>query len=453
MSIANGDGLWADCLLPLKEGTAWRVREITSNDDWGQGLQEPELARLKAQKFCGKTFDFGVLEASQEILLVVDPDQIRAGWGVLAQKLGPIGLAIDPQDVGFIQRAVGFCSGVRQFDETSPYLVADTELAPEQKIILQSFLSGIKLIEAPTSLLGVEGLMCAGRLLGDLHNAIVEIIAVDELQDQYPAIHAVGRAAEEAPRLLHLAWGAKDHPRLCLVGKGVVFDSGGLNLKPGGSMALMRKDMGGAAFVLALASAIMARKLPVRLEVYVPAVENAIGPGALRPGDIMATRAGLEVEIGNTDAEGRLILADALALATEQEVDLLIDVATLTGAARVAMGFDLTPYMSRDTETRNALLQVAERVNDPLWPLPLWEDYGRKLRTPFADLNNVGDDGAGGAIIAACFLSRFCGAADDWLHLDLAAWDHGDRPGRRKGGAMAGWFSLLSYLEERYGAA
>jgi Leucyl aminopeptidase len=285
--MGKASGPTASC--PSRTVLPWKIREITCGDDWEEGLHSEEIAQLKAQQFAGKSFDFGVLASRQEILLVVDQHKIRSGWGLLAQKLGAIGLAIDPNIEGFIERAVGFSAGVRQFGDANPYLVASSEPSPEQKSMLQAFLSGIKLIEAPTSLLGVEALMCAGRHLGDLHGASVEIHAVDEIPHQFPAIHAVGRTAKEPPRLLHLAWGAQKNPRLCLVGKGVVFDSGGLNLKPGNSMALMRKDMGGAAFVLALASAIMAKNLPVRLEVYVPAVENAIGPGALRPGDIMAT--------------------------------------------------------------------------------------------------------------------------------------------------------------------
>jgi len=274
---------------------------------------------------------------------------------------------------------------------------------------------------------------------------------VDLLTRKFPAIHVVGRASHREPRLLEMNWGDESHPLLVLCGKGVCFDTGGLNLKPGTGMALMKKDMGGAAHVLALARLIMQAQLPVRLMVLIPAVENSVSGNAYRPGDVIATRKGLSVEIGNTDAEGRVVLADALTYACEFEPDLVIDFATLTGAARVALGTDLPPVFSNDISIANEITAAGELEEDPLWVMPLYQPYKQLLKSPVADLNNIGKTPYGGCITAALFLEHFVTSETDWVHIDTWAWNQGTRPGRPVGGEAIGLRATFRYLKTRYG--
>ncbi|MEG9862457.1 MAG: leucyl aminopeptidase family protein [Parvularculales bacterium] len=271
------------------------------------------------------------------------------------------------------------------------------------------------------------------------------------LQQGFSLIHAVGAVGEQEPRLLDLTWGDETAPQVTLVGKGVCFDSGGLDIKPASGMGLMKKDMGGAACVIALGEMIMAAQLPVRLRVLVPAVENGIGRGAMRPGDIITGRKGISVEVGNTDAEGRLILSDALALADEEEPDLLIDMATLTGAARVAMGPDITPFFTHDDVLADALLRHSGKTIDPLWRLPLWMPYARLLDSPVADMNNISKGGFAGSITAALFLCRFVERAARYVHFDLYGWNPEASPGCPVGGEAQAIRALFSLLVERYG--
>jgi leucyl aminopeptidase len=265
----------------------------------------------------------------------------------------------------------------------------------------------------------------------------------------------VGRAAEagrRAPRLIELNWGSPKHPKLTLVGKGVCFDTGGLDIKSADGMRLMKKDMGGAANALGLAQMVMALKLPVRLQLLIPAVENAIAGNAYRPGDVFKTRAGVHIEIGNTDAEGRVILCDALAYATESKPDLLIDLATLTGAARTALGPALPALFCRDMALARSLVDTGLAQHDPMWHLPLWRDYHASIESPIADIVNTGRNGMGGAITAALFLADFVPEAQPWLHIDLFSWNDQARPGRPVGGEAQTLRSLLHHLEQRYGA-
>jgi leucyl aminopeptidase len=264
-------------------------------------------------------------------------------------------------------------------------------------------------------------------------------------------IHAVGRASPRAPRLIDLVWGDAAHPKVTLVGKGVVFDTGGLDIKPSSGMLLMKKDMGGAANALGLALMVMARDLPVRLRLLIPSVENAIDGSAFRPGDILASRKGLSVEIGNTDAEGRLILADALALADEEAPDLIIDFATLTGAARVALGPQLPPAYTDDEILAADLARHAAQQADPSWRLPLWQPYMSMLDSPIADINNAPGSGFAGSITAALFLKRFVERATSWLHLDIFAWNPSSRPARPEGGEAQTIRALDALLAERFG--
>jgi len=309
------------------------------------------------------------------------------------------------------------------------------------------------LINTPANDLTPEALAEAASTLAKRFGAQHRIVVGDALLEQkFPAVHAVGRASAVAPRLIDLQWGDNSHPKVTLVGKGVCFDSGGLDIKPGASMLLMKKDMGGAAAVLALAELIMDAKLPVRLRVIVPAVENAISANAFRPGDVLATRKGLTVEIGNTDAEGRLILCDALALADEEKPELLIDMATLTGAARVALGPELPALFSNDERTASELVAIGLAEADPLWHMPLWAGYDDELSSKIADLNNVSASGFSGAIIAALFLKRFVNEARTWLHIDMYAWNSKDRPGRPVGGDAQCIRALYAFLKSRYRA-
>jgi leucyl aminopeptidase len=279
-----------------------------------------------------------------------------------------------------------------------------------------------------------------------------EIVGEALLTERFPAIHAVGRASDRPPRLLDITWGDRGSPRVTLVGKGVCFDTGGLNIKAPPGMRNMKKDMGGAAHVLGLAKMIMDARLPVRLRVLIPAVENSISGSAYRPGDVIATRAGLTVEIGNTDAEGRIVLADALALADEENPGVLIDFATLTGAARVALGPDLPALFSTDEDFAGALMDAGRAEGDPLWPMPLWEPYAASLNGGIADLVNVTTDGFAGAIYGGLFLQRFVTRSKAWVHVDVFAWSPRNRPGRPEGALGQGMRAAFRALAARYPA-
>ncbi|MFQ6546360.1 leucyl aminopeptidase family protein [Aestuariibius sp. 2305UL40-4] len=303
------------------------------------------------------------------------------------------------------------------------------------------------LINTPAGDMGPAALEQAARDLAEANGARVEVTEGDDLLDQgFPMIHAVGRAADDDPRLIDLRWG-EEGPTLTLVGKGVCFDTGGLNIKPSSSMALMKKDMGGAATVLGLASMIMTLGLPLRLRVLIPAVENSISDEAMRPGDILTSRKGLTVEINNTDAEGRLVLADALTLAVEEKPDLLVSMATLTGAARVAVGPDLAPFYTGDDDDAEALAEAAVRVRDPVWRMPFHDPYEAMLEPGIADLDNAPKGGFGGSITAALFLRRFA-THPRYLHFDIYGWTPNPAPGRPKGGVGQGARALFDALPE-----
>lgn len=310
------------------------------------------------------------------------------------------------------------------------------------------------LVNTPAEDLGPEELAGALEELGARHGGAVKVLVGDELlAENYPAIHVVGRAASRAPRLADLTWGDLNAPKVTLVGKGVTFDSGGLDLKPAEAMKLMKKDMGGAAAVLGIAHAVMDARLPVRLRVLVPSVENAVSGNAFRPLDVLSTRKGLTVEVGNTDAEGRLILCDALTEADSEEPDLLLDFATLTGAARIALGTELPALFAQGEGWAEDLLEVGAAQGDPLWRLPLHRDYRRFLDSPVADLNNIGSSRTGGAITAALFLNEFVDRSRRWGHVDTMGWNDTNRPGRPLGGEGLGVRATVAFLEHRYGGA
>jgi leucyl aminopeptidase len=309
------------------------------------------------------------------------------------------------------------------------------------------------LINTPANDLGPAELEEAARALAERHGASSRtIVGEDLLTENFPLIHAVGRAAARAPRLIDIAWGDPAHPKISLVGKGVCFDTGGLDIKPDSGMLIMKKDMGGAACVLALAHMVMDARLPVRLRVLIPAVENSISGSAFRPLDVYRSRKGITVEIGNTDAEGRLILADALALADDEAPDLIVDMATLTGAARVALGPDLPPFYTDDDALAADLARHADAENDPLWRMPLWRPYESLLDSKTADINNVSSGGQGGSITAALFLRRFVTQAKAWVHLDVYAWTQTTKSGRPEGGDCQAARALYALLKERYTA-
>jgi len=308
------------------------------------------------------------------------------------------------------------------------------------------------LINTPAEEMGPAELALAAEQLAAEHGARCTVLVGDELlKRNYPMIHAVGRGSARAPRLIDLVWGDPKSPKLTLVGKGVCFDSGGLDLKTSQGMRMMKKDMGGAATLLGLASAVMDAGLPVRLRLLIPAVENFVSATSYRPLDVIRTRKGLTVEIGNTDAEGRLILCDALAEADSEQPALIIDVATLTGAARVALGPDLPALFANDDALAAALLEAGTAESDPLWRLPLWKPYRKLIDSKVADLNNVSESGFAGAVIAALYLAEFVSPKTPWAHIDTYAWNPSSRPGRPEGAEALGLRALYSALQRRFG--
>ncbi|MEL6724549.1 MAG: leucyl aminopeptidase family protein [Pseudomonadota bacterium] len=353
--------------------------------------------------------------------------------------------------------AAGWADGAYRFDRylsekaTPPRLVVGADAAGEAMIREAIAVDRLRdLVNTPAEDMGPPEIQGTISDLAERYGATLDTVIGDALLDQnYPMVHAVGRAGPEAPRIMELTWGNPNHPQLAVVGKGVAFDTGGLNLKTGNYMRLMKKDMGGSAHAIALAELIMGGDLPVHLKLYVPAVENAISGEAFRPGDVLSSRKGLSVEIDNTDAEGRLILGDALTRASEENPDLIIDFATLTGAARVALGPDLAPYYTDDETLAEQILQGAEVSGDPAWRMPLWAPYKSMLKSPIADLVNSAAGGMAGSITAAIFLKQFVDAKS-WVHLDVWAWREG-KYGRPAGGAACGLRAIWAAVQARYG--
>jgi leucyl aminopeptidase len=377
--------------------------------------------------------------------------------GRLAQLLpdGTYRFANEPRDARLAALAIAL--GSYRFTRYRKSEASDIRIDLPQSIdreeldfIVEGVTLARDLINTPANDMGPDELEAAARKLATLHDAKFKAVVGDDLlKENFPLIHAVGRAADRAPRLLDFTWGNAKHPRVTLVGKGVCFDTGGLDIKPDSGMLNMKKDMGGAATALALAHMIMSRNLKVRLRVLIPAVENSIAGSSFRPRDIYTSRKGITVEIGNTDAEGRLVLADALTLADEEEPELIIDFATLTGAARVALGPDLPAFFTDDDALATELMAGSAAENDPVWRLPLWRPYESMLESKIADTNNVGG-GQGGAITAALFMRKFV-AASSWLHFDIFAWTASAKPGRPEGGECQTARALYALLSARYG--
>ncbi|MCD4510529.1 leucyl aminopeptidase family protein [Brucella pseudogrignonensis] len=355
--------------------------------------------------------------------------------------------------LAFLMGGYSFTRYRKGSDKTIRLAVPAGVNASETQHIADAVTLARDLINTPTNDMGPDALEQAARDLASRNGAKVSTIEGDALLKQnFPMIHAVGRAGSIAPRLIDLTWGKDSDPKITLVGKGVCFDTGGLDIKPASGMLLMKKDMGGAANVLGLASIIMNAKLPVRLRVLIPAVENSIAGNAFRPSDILQSRKGLSVEIGNTDAEGRLVLADALTLADEEEPELIVDMATLTGAARVALGPDLPPFYTHDDALAAAIAEKADETADPLWRMPLWAPYAQKLSSRVADINNVTTDGFAGSVTAALFLSRFVEKAKSWAHFDIYGWVPVEKPASPVGGEAQAIRALYALLKHKYPA-
>jgi leucyl aminopeptidase len=435
--------------------------------------QSPPVARwLAEQNFKG--------EKHRVLLLPDSAGALTAAVGGLGRRQGELSLW---HAAGFVERlpprrfrlvqdftaeeatqlCLGFAYGAYRFDRYRQVKSdAATIEAPANADVSYVALAAESLrmardwINTPAADLGPVELGLAARQLAERHQAAFqEWVGEDLLAANFPAIHAVGRASVGAPRLLALRWtprSGETYPRLTLVGKGVCFDSGGLDIKSGSGMALMKKDMGGAAVALGLAHLLMSAGIRAQLRVLVPAVENAISGNAYRPGDVLNTRKGLTVEIGNTDAEGRLVLCDALALADAERPDLIIDFATLTGAARVALGPELPALFGNDDSIVQELARISAVEHDPLWPMPLWAGYEDELASKIADLNNVASSALAGAIFGALFLKRFVSESTPWVHLDLYAWNSKDRPGRSIGAEAQALRGVYRYLMKRYGA-
>lgn len=382
--------------------------------------------------------------------------------GALAQHLpaGDYRIAFAPREFSAANVVIAWGLGAYAFDRykkrkrPAPRLVPPdgADMADAARIIEASWLAR-DLVNTPTNDMGPEALHAAAQRLAEECGGAFEAIVGDALLAQnYPLIHAVGRAAAEAPRLLHISYGAPNAPRIAIVGKGVTFDTGGLDIKPSAGMRLMKKDMGGAAHALALTRIIMQAKLNVRLDTFIPVVENAVSGNAFRPGDVIVSRKGVSVEIDNTDAEGRLILADALTRACEDNPLLVIDFATLTGAARTALGPDLPPFYTNDETLAAEYAQASLETHDPIWRMPLWEPYDGDMDTPIADLKNTGDGAMAGSIYAALFLRRFVNAPA-WAHFDIFAWAPKEKPARPQGGEAQALRATWRVLKGRFAFA
>jgi leucyl aminopeptidase len=426
---------------------------------------EPAARRwLESVGFAGAADTYALLPAADGTVAAVWAGVAGAAhpWALAAlpkalpvgrYRLGDQGLALDAGAAALSWELGGYVFDLYRARRREPatLMLPPSEAARRALVVATAVAATRDLVNTPAEHMGPAELAQAVRLLAKAQGATFKEVAGDKLLAAgFPAIHAVGRAAARAPRLVELTWGSPRHPRLTLVGKGVCFDSGGLDIKGADNMRLMKKDMGGAANALGLAQLIMALELPVRLQLLIPAVENAIGGNAYRPGDVFKTRKGLHIEIGNTDAEGRVILCDALAYGAEGKPDLMIDLATLPGAARTALGPQLPALFCRRMDQARELVDLGLQLGDPLWHLPLWRDYHGGIESDIADIVNTGRGAMAGAINAALFLEDFVPDGLDWLHIDLFAWNDAARPGRPVGGEAQTLRTLLAWLERRY---
>jgi leucyl aminopeptidase len=428
--------------------------------------QQPERIRLaaNAQGFKGEGFQLAILSGERDEWSAVlgARDQGKLGQWCLAKAAealpeGTYRLASGspgPAALGWLLGQYRFDRFKQQSRPAGPrVLLTDDPARIEEAVRLAEATALVRdLVNLPAGDLGPAELQDAAEAVAKSGGVKLSVTSGGRLAEEYPMIHAVGAAAtkERGPRLIEFEWGNRDHPKIAVIGKGVCFDTGGLDIKPSAGMRLMKKDMGGAAHALALAQLIMANRLPVRLHLLVPAVENAVSAAAARPGDVLRSRNGLTVEIGNTDAEGRLILGDALTRAAELEPELILDFATLTGAARVALGPDLPALFANDDALAADLLAAGEAVADPIWRMPLWQPYEELFASEIADIANAGETPFAGAVTAALFLQKFVPAGTPWAHLDTFAWRAAPRPGRPKGGEALGLRAAWEALRRRY---
>ncbi|KAF7764486.1 leucyl aminopeptidase [Pseudoalteromonas citrea] len=449
-------------LIHSDQGTPLHFVEKAHLDSW-LDEQAPYVANaIKACRSQSSPVFIVAAQDSCELLLVLcTVDTLDDMWlaGDLAKQLPKGQYQIQGSHQFVSQQALSFILGAYQFSayKSLPAVEAVLAISDEstcRKVVQQaeSIYLVRDLVNTPAADMMPQHLAEIMRELAERFEGQFDELVGDELlEHNYPTVHMVGRASDNKPRLLNLVWGDDSFPKLTLVGKGVCFDSGGLDLKPAAGMRNMKKDMGGAAHVLGLAQMIMAAKLPVRLRVIVPAVENAVSRNAFRPGDVIKTRKGLTVEIDNTDAEGRLILCDALAEAQTEKPDLLLDFATLTGACRIALGTELPGFFSTNQDVANGLIEQGMLNQDPVWQLPLFDQYKGLFKSDVADISNCGSTPFGGAITAALYLKEFVEPAQTpWVHFDVMAWNIRPLPGRPTGGEGLGLRATFSYLEKRY---
>ncbi|RED15878.1 leucyl aminopeptidase family protein [Parasphingopyxis lamellibrachiae] len=458
---------YASMLQPDKGQSAHTIHLVNPDgfDEWLKALPDRERQSVTAQGFTGKEAELAILagkeaDAWSAVIGVANPEKLSSWCLAKAAENLPAGeYRLVEGEPG--QAAFGWLCAQYRFDryKQDPEAVGTKTLLTSKPAIIDEMVALAEatdlvrtLVNIPASDLGPAELQDAAETIATNHGAEMSVISGTDLTEGYPMIDAVGRAAatDRAPRLIELQWGKTDDPRIAIVGKGVCFDSGGLNIKGAAGMRWMKKDMGGAAHALALAGLIMARKLPVRLHLLIPAVENAIAGNAFRPGDIIPSRKGLSVEIGNTDAEGRLILGDALSKACEDEPELLIDFATLTGAARGALGPDLPALFTDDAELADDIIAAGIAGDDPIWQLPLWNGYDEWLKSPTADISSTSSVPMAGASTAALFLRKFVENGTKWSHLDTFAWRNAAKPGRPKGGEALGIRAHWGMLKKRY---
>jgi len=447
-----------------QDAVSLHLVDKTTVEGWLKELTAGQRASVAAQRFEGGGFETAIVPDGDGWFAVAGVADVHSlsSWCLakLAEVLPGGNYRLATGEPG--KALHGWVTAQYRFDRYRP-----EAKKPEPRILLTHQVSAIEptlaeaaavarvrdLVNTPAEDMGPADLEAEARHLAKQFRAELTVTSGESLEKHFPMVHAVGRAAAraKAPRMIELTWGDERHPRVAIIGKGVCFDSGGLDIKPSSAMLLMKKDMGGAAHALALAGLVMGAHLPVRLHLLVPAVENAISGKAMRPGDILATRKGLTVEITNTDAEGRLVLGDALTRASEENPDLVIDFATLTGAARVALGPDLPALFARRDETAEALLAAGTDSDDPAWRLPLHDAYREQMKSDVADMVNSSASPFAGAVTAALFLDRFVGEGIDWAHFDTFAWRPAARPGRPKGGEALGLRAAWRMLRSRYG--
>ena len=461
---------FAALLVPDRDQPA-RTIHLVHPDSWEKWLKsQPARVRalIDAYRLTGKAGDKAILpgeKAEDWSALLVCDEAVESPWRIASQPgvLPPGTYRLSPtsEHQGFGAAGLGWALAQHRFGrykkdkaEGARILLSNEPARIDATVRLAQATALVRdLIDTPASDLGPADLADAVEKVGKAFKATVTVTKGDALATGYPLIQAVGQAGAKGrePRLIELEWGDPKHPRIAIVGKGVCFDTGGLDIKPSSGMRLMKKDMGGAAHALALAQLVMQAKLPVRLHLLIPAVENAVAGNAARPGDVHHSRKGLTVENTNTDAEGRLILADALTKAVESKPELILDYATLTGAARVALGPDLPPLFVNDETLAADLLSAADAQRDPLWRMPLWDAYDDMLKSDIADLVNAPDGGFAGAVTAALFLRRFVPKDIPWAHMDVFGWRPTAKPARPKGGEAYGLRASFAMLQGRYG--